>query len=103
VIDELGGVLGAGAKPRCYFAPDLTITAGLIVEAPFKHSQDNVIVARYEPLHFSRLAFSQPNTIGLPLITRTGGQAGQDGMNDAIQARVDIEHELTEIGKASRA
>jgi len=97
------GVLGAGAKPRCYFAPDLTIAAGLIVEAPFKHSENNVIVACYESLHFSRLAFSQPSTIGLPLVARPNGYAGQDGMNDTIQTLVDVEHELTEIGKASRA
>jgi hypothetical protein len=96
------GIVGTRAETCGDFTPDLTIAARLIVEAPFKHTQDNVIVAYYEPLYFSRLALSQSKTIGLPLVTHTSGQAGQDGMNDTIQTLVNVEHKLAEIRKASR-
>ena len=97
------GIPGARAETCGNLTPDLAIAAGLIVQTPFKHSQDNVIITYYEPLNFRRLAFGQPNTICLPSVAHTSGQAGQDGMNGTVKARINVEHELTEIRKPCRA
>lgn len=97
------GTVGTRAETCGYFTPDLAIATGPIVEAPFKHSQDYVIVAYYEPLHLSSLAFGQPGANGLPLVTHASGQAGQDGVDASVQTRINVEYEFTEIRQASRS
>ena len=51
------GIIGARAETCGDFTPDLAVAAGLIIQAPLKHTKNNVIVADYEALNFGGLAF----------------------------------------------
>ncbi len=74
----------------------------LIVQPPFKHTQDNIVIAADEAPHFGGLTIGQFAIDGLPLIGSALREIGQHGVCRGIELAVDVEDEMSEVGKSSR-
>jgi hypothetical protein len=74
----------APTQAICDFPPDTTISARLIIETPFKHAEDDVVVSCDKASHFRTLAISQAFAIRLPLVADISRQAREHSMYAGI-------------------
>ncbi len=89
------------AKAASYLFPDAAITACLIIQSPFEHSEHDIIVPDEKPLYFRRLAVCQAGTINLPAIACHVRHIGENIVDAWIQRGIHVEDEFPEVRQAS--
>ena len=90
----------AGTQTSSNDAPNSAIAACLIIETPFQHPKDHIIVTNYELPNLSSLSIGQSGCVGFPLIANPARYALKHLKRARVERLIDIENQATEIREA---